>query len=339
MNASDKMKRAMKEAVYRLLQADVIVGSKLRSLKAAKALTILNLHRVGNADAGGYAPMDAELFDELLGWLDRRFDLIVHADLETTRKNGKPQLMLSFDDGYKDFIEVAVPLLEKRRIRVNHNIVPGCVESGRPPMNVELQDFIASAPAALLRETPLPGMPQGADPDRRERSCLIASKALKAKPIAEQKQIFARLESQAFSRFDGFRPTPMMSLGDIRQLAAIHEFGAHSFEHASMDAESDAYLQEDARRCTQYFESNLGFAPRVYAFPNGGAREEQAKLVAEAGYRHVLLVGEDYSHGGAWLHPRFTVHAKSRAEGHARALGWFRRRGDRYASSALSRVN
>ena len=99
--------------------------------------------------------------------------------------------MLSFDDGYKDFIEVAVPLLEKRRIRVNHNVVPGCVESGRPPMNVELQDFIASAPAALLRETPLPGMPQGADPDRRERSCLIASAALKAKPIAEQKQIFA----------------------------------------------------------------------------------------------------------------------------------------------------
>jgi peptidoglycan/xylan/chitin deacetylase (PgdA/CDA1 family) len=327
------IKRAMKEAVFRFLQSELLVDSKLRSLKAANALTILNLHRVGDADAGGYAPLDAELFDELLGWLDRRFDLIVHADLDSKRKNGKPQLMLSFDDGYKDFIEVAAPLLEKRRIRVNHNIVPGCVQSGRPPMNVELQDFIASAPAALLREAPLPGMPHGADPDRRERSCLVASAALKAKPIAEQKQIFARLESKAFSRFDGFRPTPMMSLEEIRQLAATHEFGAHSFEHASMDVESDSYLQEDARLCRQYFERNLGFAPQVYAFPNGGAREEQAQMVAEAGYRHVLLVGEDYSHAGAWLHPRFTLYAKSRAEGHVRALGWFRRRGDGNAST------
>ena len=58
--------------------------------------------------------------------------------------------------------------------------------------------------------------------------------------------------------------------------------------------------------------------------------------MAEAGYRYVLLVGEDYWHASAWLHPRFTLHAKSRAEGHARALGWFRRRSGRNGSSAPS---
>ena len=41
VNASHRMKRAVKEAVYQFLQADVLVNSKLRSLKAAGALTIL----------------------------------------------------------------------------------------------------------------------------------------------------------------------------------------------------------------------------------------------------------------------------------------------------------
>ena len=323
MNAADVTKRTMKEAVFRLLQSDVFVSIKLRSLKATGALTILNLHRVGDAQAGGYAPLDARLFDDWLTWLAQRFEIVVLADLKDAGTTGKPQLILSFDDGYKDFIEVAAPILEKHKIRVNHCIVPGCVESGRPPMNVELQDFIASAPAALLRETPLPGLAAGADPDRRERSCLIASASLKAKPISEQKLIFSELE-YAFARFDRFRPTPMMSLEEIRQLADVHEFGAHSFEHASMLVENDDYLRDDLRRCTAYFEQKLGFAPRVYAFPNGSARGEQAKIVFDAGYRHVLLVGEDYSRPDAWLHHRFSLEVKSRAEARARALGWFR---------------
>ena len=326
MNAVDVTKRAIKEAVFRLLQSDVFANFKLRSLKGTGALTILNLHRVGDAQAGGYAPLDARLFDDWLAWLAQRFEIVVLADLEASGTTGKPRLILSFDDGYKDFIEVAAPILEKHKIRASHCIVPGCVESGRPPMNVELQDFIATAPAALLRETPLPGLAAGADPDRRERSCLIASATLKARPISEQKRIFAELES-AFARFDRFRPTPMMSLEEIRQLASVHEFGAHSFEHASMLVESDNYLRDDLRRCAAYFKQKLGFAPRVYAFPNGSARLEQAKLVFEAGYQHVLLVGEGYSRPDAWLHPRFTLDVKSRAEARARALGWLRRSG------------
>jgi peptidoglycan/xylan/chitin deacetylase (PgdA/CDA1 family) len=326
MVTPDAMKQTLKEALYWLLQSGACVNFKLRALATAGAVPILNVHRVGEASLGGYAPLDSGIFDELIGWLAQRFHIVAFGELEAPAKPDKPQLVLSFDDGYKDFIEVAVPILDKRRIRVNHNIVPGCVESGRPPMNVELQDFIASAPAALLRETPLPGLPSGADPDRRERSCLRASAALKAKPIVEQKREFAEL-APAFARFDNFRPTAMMSLEHIRQLTAAHEFGAHSFEHASMEAENDAYLRADAQKCTQFFETKLGFTPQIYAFPNGSARSEQARIVAQAGYRHVLLVGEDYSRADAWLHPRFTLHAKSSAEAHARALGWFRRSG------------
>ena len=94
--------------------------------------------------------------------------------------------------------------------------------------------------------------PNGTNPDNRAGSCLRASRALKDLPIAAQKAIFADLDRD-FSRFDGFRETPVMSLDEIRQIATTHEIGAHSFEHASMAAETDDYLLEDMRRCRDYF--------------------------------------------------------------------------------------
>jgi peptidoglycan/xylan/chitin deacetylase (PgdA/CDA1 family) len=151
-------------------------------------------------------------------------------------------------------------------------------------MNVELQDFIATAPAALLAETRLPGLPTGADPDDRWRSQLRASAAFKNRPVADQKSIFADLERH-FYRFDDFCRTPVMSVDDVCQIAAVHEVGAHSFEHATMEFETNDYLREDLRRCRDYFKSRLALEPSVYAFPHGGARRDQTRNCARRQFR------------------------------------------------------
>jgi peptidoglycan/xylan/chitin deacetylase (PgdA/CDA1 family) len=312
-------------AFFYALQADIPVAVKLGSIQARQALTVLCLHSIAD-ERRTFTSMTPALFDDFLSWLKQRFRILVFGDLETFEPSDKPALILSFDDGYKDFIDNTAPILEKHGVRVNINVLPSAIESGLPPMNVMMQDFIESAPSALLREVPLPGLPQGADPQNRGASCLRASAALKNRPISEQRAIFSQLQG-AFSRFEEFRPTAMMSREEVRQISSAHEVGAHSFEHASMAFESDDYLREDARKCREYFLTNLGYAPQIYAFPNGSARAGQAKIVHGAGYKHVLLVGQDYSRPGAWLHPRFGLYAKSDHEGRARALGWFRRAG------------
>ena len=311
---------SLKPAVFKALQVDWIANLKARALAGSGALTILNLHRVSDAQGWGYVAMTPSLFDELIAWLKQRFTLVAFQDLATLTPNAKPPLILSFDDGYKDFIEVVVPILERHRVVCNQNIVANVVESGRPPMNVELQDFIATAPAALLREVPLPGLPQGADPSDRSGSGRIASRSLKWRPIAEQKVIFAEIERQ-FLRFDGFRPTKMMSVEDVREVAQASEIGVHSYEHASMASESDDYLSEDARRCREYFRDRLGFATTIYAFPNGSFRQGQEELLRAVGYQHVLCVGEAFSRLEEWRHPRLTMFAASSVEARFRALG------------------
>lgn len=318
-NAVAQMKFVAKRGTISLFGHDPLLAFKLRRLASSGVVTVLNLHRVDARPESAYDAILPALFDDLVGWLKQHFSIVTFAELDQATR-GKPPLVLSFDDGYKDFIETVVPILERHRVRANQNIVPGCVERGVPPMNVVLQDFVVQAPAALLREISLFGLSRVAVPDRRAESARRASAALKSWPIAEQNMIFRELEKQ-FARFDGFRPAPMMSVDDIRQLMRTHEIGTHSFEHATMGVETDEYLAADAIRCSNWHVCKLGAMPQVYAFPNGSAGPGHADIVRSVGYAHVLLVGEGYSARGAHVHPRFTMWGVTTPELRFRAVG------------------
>jgi peptidoglycan/xylan/chitin deacetylase (PgdA/CDA1 family) len=311
---------ALKPLTLSILGSSVAAEARIPALVRSQALAILNFHRVDDAEGSAGAAMNPTVFDELVSWLKRRFAIVTFNDLSLRKFGGKPPLILSFDDGYRDFIDIVVPIVEKHGLRVNQNLIPAALNSGLPPMNVQLQDFIRTAPTALLRETPLPGLPAGADPNDRVKSGLRASKALKSCPIAKQKEIFAKLGPD-FQRFDGFRPTPVMSIEEARQVTSVHEIGAHSFEHATMGEETDAYLTEDINKCLSFFMTRLGIRPTVYAFANGSARASQTELVRAAGVNHVLLTGEQFSRPSNWLHKRFTIFGSTITEARFRALG------------------
>lgn len=315
-------KRVMKKAALAVLGSAPVLGNKLKRIADAGALTILNFHRVDDTHATAYEALSPYLFEDLVIWLKRHFRLVLFRDLADLAVSGKPPMILSFDDGYMDFVETVVPILERHGVAANQNIVAACVETGLPPANVLVQDFIRQAPANLLQEIRFPGLARGADPERRQSSGERVSAALKNRPIVEQRAILATLMPH-FERFDGFRPTRVMSAADIRTVMGVHEIGAHSFEHATMTVESDAYLSEDLKQCRVWFAQRLDISPTIYAFPNGAARPEHAEAASGRGFRHVLWVGERFSRVGGSCHTRFTMHADSFAETRFRALGGF----------------
>jgi peptidoglycan/xylan/chitin deacetylase (PgdA/CDA1 family) len=297
-----------------------MLRSQLRWIASADALTVLNFHRIDDRGKSSGASMTPAVFGELLNWLKQNFRIVTFAELEHVGRKGLPPAVLTFDDGYKDFIQVVAPILGKCGIRVNQNVVPTCVQNGYPPMNVALQDFIRAAPAKLLRDSIIPQVLPTADVKDKEQCAYVASAALKNRPIAEQKLIFAQL-TREFERLDSFRPTPVMSLSDILQIRNEHEIGVHSWEHATMAVESQEYLVGDAARCRTWLQQAVGIEPHIYAFPNGAASHGQAQMVRRAGFRHVLSVTEDFSRRDAWFHPRFTMHAQTPSEARFRASG------------------
>jgi peptidoglycan/xylan/chitin deacetylase (PgdA/CDA1 family) len=318
------MNRLVKQFALTYLASPWRLRRRLERLSRTDAVTILSLHRVAPADGSSYPPMDPGLFDRLLAFCQSHFEVVVFAELAAKRKSGKPRLILSFDDGYKDFLEYAVPILEKHDLRANQNIIASCVEQGRPPLNVVAQDFIGKAPASLLAEVDVPGFGRVATGADREEIGRSISDFIKNKPMREQHLLAETLLPQ-FERMDGFRPTPMMSRSEVSQVAGMHELGAHSFEHATMGVEEDDYVADDARRCLDYFADVLKSPTTIYAFPNGSYRAEHPALVRAAGFETILLVDEDFSTAERREHPRFNIYGTSDRELRFRATGGMRK--------------
>ncbi len=314
------MKWLLKRMLFRTLANPVLMKRWTSRLRARRMLTILAFHRVAPPDGSAYAPLDPALFHDALLFCRKTFDVITFAELETYRPSARPPMIITFDDGYKDFVDYAMPILERHKLRCNLNVVPSCVESGRPPFNVHLQDFVGKAPAAVLADFEVPDY--GRPNPRQDRGTVgrALSAFVKRKPVAEQKAICDILLPQ-MEALDGFAPTPMMNREDVLTVSGHHELGAHSYEHATLSVETDAYVIEDAKLCRRYFAETIRRPTNIYALPNGGYRLHQLDLIRSEGFEHILLCGETQSRLDAPNKTRFTMYGDSPSELRCRAAG------------------
>ena len=308
-----------------LLGSNLRVRYRIKKISDKKVLTILNLHRVCRDDGSSYKPLEPAIFEELLRFLVKNFTLTTFGDLvesNLTKEFNKPLLIISFDDGYKDFIDVTVPILFKYKIKVNQNLIPECVDSGDPPLNVLMQDFIGKASDSELRNINIPGFEVGQKLDNRIQIGLRISKYIKNKSMSEQRIIKEKFLEVA-GNLPSFKGTPMMNIDDVRELTQLHEFGAHSYSHASMEFENDSYVLDDLIKCKDWFNDNLGQKVDIYAFPNGSFKTNHIQLAKDCGYKHILLVNDLFSSLETEVHHRFGFYAENNLEMKFRALGCF----------------
>lgn len=314
----------LKRVFFTLLAGLGKDASLLQRIRRHDLLLVLNFHRVSPERNPFWGPLHPTLFEDLLIFLKRRFQMVRFCDLGSA-EGRRPVAVLSFDDGYHDFVEYAMPLLHKHGLQVNQNIIPACVESGRPPWNVQLTDFLNSAPRTLINELRLPGFPErlaGEDTDSKTAYGVGLSRFLKSRPARERASLWS-VVTQLMDRADDWTMTRMMRLAEVRQAADRHEIGAHSYSHESMEFESNEFFESDLDRCFDYFSQSLRIPLLIYAFPNGSYRPEQVEILRKRGIRRVLLVDEKFASRCGAVYPRFTIYGESNQEVKFRALGYY----------------
>jgi peptidoglycan/xylan/chitin deacetylase (PgdA/CDA1 family) len=316
-------KSQLKGLFFKLLSLGRADARLLGKIRRQDSLVVLNLHQVSPHTNHFWPPLHPRVFEDLLKFLNRHFRLALFRDLPHIESD-RPVAVLSFDDGYYNFVEYAMPLLEKHRAPANMNVIPACVESGRPVWNVQLYDFLNAAPRRLLNELRLPGFdarPAGDDPHSKVRYGLEISRFLKQRPRQERVELWGHIAA-TMEKADGLSLTRMMSAGDIREASTRHEIGVHSFSHESMGFEDDAFFREDLRRCFDYFRDTLRLPLEIYAFPNGSYRDEQIPLLEGEGIKHILLVDEKFADRRRHVYPRLTMYGETPLEAKFLALGY-----------------
>ena len=303
--------------------------------RAAGKLGVLCLHGVSMGHNPYNAPLHPRHLDELLRFLNRRAYVRGLRD-EPVKRADRPEIVVSFDDGYRNFVDDAMPILKKYGVRSNQNIIPASVEGGKPSWEVELGDVMVAAPVEKLALIALPGLllrREIRSDDQKARFANQLAIFLKRRTPDERAPLLAEVW-RALASVE-YQPTKMMTRDDVIACAREHDIGAHSWSHEAMEWQSETFFDEDTDRCAEYFEKRLGLAMDIYSFPSGSYRPWHVNRLREKGMKHIRLVETQWVDGEGDTYARLPIAATSRAETMLQAVG-FRSRGTMLRSSVTT---
>lgn len=301
----------------------------------ANRLSILIFHRVlPRQDALFPDEAYAGRFDAQLSEWRECFNFVSLADGVRGLRTGKlPRraACITFDDGYADNAEVALPILQKHGLTATFFIATGFLDGGRM-WNDTIIELIRNAPDAIDLRALGYGQHSLGSPVERQRAIGALLNELKYLPLD------ARLDMVEAVRALVPATLPenlMMTSAQVRQLhQAGMEIGGHTVNHpilAKMDA---AGARREISQGKEALEGIIGVPVRLFAYPNGKPGQdylaEHAAMVKECGFEAAVSTswGSARPGGDLFQLPRFTPWDHDRLRFMLRMVQNARRDGD-----------
>jgi peptidoglycan/xylan/chitin deacetylase (PgdA/CDA1 family) len=228
-----------------------------------------------------------------LAWLRRLATIVPLAPALAALGAGKPlpprAVALTFDDGYQDNLDLAVPLLERFGLPCTFFLVPGLLSREvRPWWEVLAWGFARGAGGTVTWE----GKPLRTDGHWGRHSFVWAVERLKAVDRSTRDRRIGELldllqpegtpdEERMFLDWDGAR-------GLVRRGFSV---GSHSMYHAILSREAPEEQLRDLVTSRHRLEAELDVTVRLLAYPNGTRTDYDAATVRaaeQAGYEHAV---------------------------------------------------
>ena len=281
----------MKNQILNTLHA-VGATSLLRARKKNQ-LTVLSIHRISDERNTFWNPIQPKTFDLLCQYVKKHYSVIGFDQINDLESNSKrPYIILSFDDGYYDFYEFALPILVKHGLPSNHNIVNECANRNMTIWTERLN--------VLFEHTLQNNVDFTIDFGTKQTSVsmfdgwmsfyLDTFKTLLDIPLQQRVNIIDSIQESL--QVDSNRR--MMNWEEIRECASNRtEIGSHTYSHDSIGTISDnGILNKEINESKAEIETKLGSAISVFALPNGQTGPAADKVISESDYKYVLYAND-----------------------------------------------
>ncbi|MBC7888523.1 MAG: polysaccharide deacetylase family protein [Ferruginibacter sp.] len=259
---------------------------------------ILLLHRVSPERNVMWDPMDPALFEQVLKYVQRRFHTIPLNELlfQPRAVSSRPLAAITFDDGYKDFIDCTIPLLKKYNMPAGIFVTTDCIENNLPTWTYLLDYVFERSKILSLRQADFGALPAEyriANWHSDAQRILYGKKIkqyLKWVPAVLRKAIIQSLLSNLN---DVSLPSGMMmSWEDVKQVhTAGYEVGPHSVTHPTLATiEDDEELDYELIYAGQQLKEKAGIDSPVFSYPCGSYDDRVIAHTRRAGYKAGLAV-------------------------------------------------
>ncbi|MEG1324104.1 MAG: polysaccharide deacetylase family protein [Janthinobacterium sp.] len=279
-------------------------------------LSILLYHRVpARPDPLFPGEVDAALFERQLRLLKRFYTPLPLSEAVQRLQDGNlpPRAAcITFDDGYADNAQVALPLLLRHGWHATFFIATDYLNGGQM-WNDAVIDAVRQAPGPVLdlREDALGTFPVASLAQRQAAIATLLGQ-LKYLPFGRRQQLAMRIRRQAGATAG---PPAMLSTAQLRQLqAAGMGLGAHTASHPILSTLPDHAAQRDIADGKRQLESLIQAPVTLFAYPNGKAGRDygapHVAMVKSLGFQAAVATDWGVSRPGAGPDllqlPRFT---------------------------------
>jgi peptidoglycan/xylan/chitin deacetylase (PgdA/CDA1 family) len=309
-------------SIYRRVAATVTAQLGLwrtvRMLRRPRAgqLLLLGHHRVRPLAGESAHRGDVELvsatpeeFAWQVAYLARHFEPVtcrqIADALDGRRDLPARAVAITFDDGYADFIEYALPILRNAAVPATMFVATDYVSSREPYwFDLVAQMMREAASQSIPHPEGTGSLPDGGSPQSRARGAYQLLKFLKSCPDADRVAYLERLRTECGALMqqasEGLGRS--MSWEQMREAhAGGIEIGAHSASHPCLTRIDKAKLSRELEVPKREIEARLGVECPSLAYPFGGRQAfspEVTEMARESGDR----VGVSYLPGVNHLH-------------------------------------
>jgi peptidoglycan/xylan/chitin deacetylase (PgdA/CDA1 family) len=274
---------------------------------------------------------DAERFDTVCRWLAGWFNVLpLDVAVQRLRSHRLPEraLAITFDDGYADNHDVALPILTRHGLPATFFVATGFLDGGRMWNDTVIEALrLCRAPELDLRGLAGPelGVLGLADTAARRAAIDRVLRAIKYLPIA------ARLEAaQQIVERSGVEPsrTLMMRSDQVRALRrAGMQVGAHTVTHPILATLDDSAARAEIGQSKHTLETLLGEPVTLFAYPNGRPGQDYSprsvEIARELGFEAAVTTAKGVASAATdpFQIPRFTPWDRTRARFGVRMAG------------------
>ena len=256
-----------------------------------------------------------DFLDAAIGLVRARgFDLVsMDAALERIAAPGEaPFVVLTFDDGYRDNVGHALPVLEKHAAPFTMYVTAGFADRTARLWWVELEEAVRRLDRVALDGLAFPTQ----NAAEKQRAFAILYRMLRAGPEERLLEVCADLCRQA-----GIEPSEIpaglcLDWADIRRLSAhpLATIGAHTLTHPMLAKHPEAFVRQELAESRARIEHALGKPARHLAYPVGdptSAGPREFAIARELGFasavttRPGMIFAEHAAHATAL--PRVSV--------------------------------
>jgi peptidoglycan/xylan/chitin deacetylase (PgdA/CDA1 family) len=252
--------------------------------------------------------------------LGRHFRFVSVDELVRLERDGatgrRPVAAVTFDDGYRDVYENAVPLLMRKGIPAAVFVVSDLVGTTDEHTHDRLHRLVLAAQPRweepvghmrnLLAEAGVPepfrsGLARRAVGAPAELTRALLTGLWRSRLVAVVEQLEAEVGSELPPLADGALPLTREMLHAMDRAGIT--IGSHTRRHALLPNEDPAVLRDEVAGSRRRLESCLGHPVTHFAYPDGAFNRQAVEAVAAAGYRSAFTT---CVHRDA-VHPELTI--------------------------------